>query len=67
MTSLLPEYRVDVVEERNSARSDRIRCAIDEHLRFDTEGIETYCLAGSNATVYDAFVVGFAPHVCSDA
>ena len=67
MTSLLPEYRVDVVEGRNSARSDRIRCAIDEHLRFDTEGIETYCLAGSNATVYDAFVVGAAVQFCDHA
>lgn len=64
MTSLVPERRVDVVEEGRSAARGRIRCAIDEHLHFDTEGIETYCLAGWNATVYDAFVVGAAVQFC---
>ena len=67
MTSLLPEHRVDVVEKGRSARSDRIRCAIGEHLRFDTEGIETYCLARWNATVYDACVVGAAIQFCDHA
>ena len=67
MTSLLPERRVDVVEEGRSARSDRSRCAIGEHLRFDTEGIETYCLAGWNATIYDACVVGAAVQFCDHA
>lgn len=64
MTSLLPECRVDVVEQGRAARSGRIRCAIDEHLKFATEDIETYCLAGWNATVYDAFVVGAAVQFC---
>ena len=64
MTSLVPERRVDVVEEGRSAGRSRIRCGIDEHLQFDTEGIETYCLAGWNATVYDAFVVGAAVQFC---
>ena len=64
MTSLVPERRVDVVEEGRPAGKGRIRCAIDEHLKFDTEGIETYCLAGWNETVYDAFVVGAAVQFC---
>ena len=64
MTSLLPEYRVDVVENGSSARHGRLRCAIDEHLRFDTRGLETYCVAGWNSTAYDAFVVGAAVQFC---
>ena len=64
MTSLPPEHRVDVVETGTSARRDRIRCAIDEHLRFDTRGIETYCVAGWNPTAYDACVVGAAVQFC---
>ena len=50
MTLFLPEHRVDVVEETSSARKDRIRCGLGEHLSFDTTGIETYCVAGWNAT-----------------
>ena len=64
MTRFQPEHRVDVVEEKSSARDDRIRCAIGEHLSFDTEGIETYCVAGWNATAYDACVIGAAVQFC---
>ena len=62
--TLFPEHRVDVVEETSSARRDRIRCAIGEHLRFDTAGIESYCVARWNATAYDACVVGAAVQFC---
>ena len=64
MTSFVPKRRVDVVEEGRSAGRGRIRCAIHEHLQFDSDGIETYCLAGWNATVYDAFVIGAAVQFC---
>ena len=64
MTSLPPEHRVDVVENGRPGRRGRIRCAIDEHLRFDTRGIETYCVAGWNPTAYDACVVGAAVQFC---
>ena len=64
MTRLPPEHRVDVVEEESPAHTDRIRCAIGEHLRFDPGGIETYCLADWNATAYDACVVGAAVQFC---
>ena len=64
MTRFQPEHRVDVVEEKGSARNDRIRCAIGEHLSFDTEGIETYCVARWNATAYDACVIGAAVQFC---
>ena len=64
MTSVLPEHRVDVVEKGGTARRGWTRCAIDEHLRFDTGGIESYCLAGWNATAYDACVVGAAVQFC---
>ena len=67
MNSLLPEYRIDVVEERRAAQSGRIPCVIDEHLRFDAGGIETYCLAGCDAKIYDAFVLGAAVQFCDHA
>ena len=64
MTAARPEHRVDVVEGKSSARAGRIRCVIDEHLRFDTAGIETYCQADGNTTAYDACVVGAAVQFC---
>ena len=64
MNSRRSEHRVDVVEEGRSARSDRIRCEIGEHLRFDTKGIETYCLTGWRPSVYDACVVAAAVQFC---
>ena len=64
MTSILPEHRVDVVERGGTARNGRLRCAIDEHLRFDTRGLESYCVAGWNAMAHDACVVGAAVQFC---
>ena len=64
MTRARPEHRVDVVEGKSAARDERIRCGIGEHLRFDTTGIETYCLADGNSTAYDACVVGAAVQFC---
>ena len=64
MASCPPEYRVDVVESGERARDDRVRCVIDEHLMFDTEGVENYCLARVDATVYDACLVGAAVQFC---
>ena len=67
MACLLPKYRVDVVEEGIGARSGRVRCVIGEHLMFDTDGIETYCLADGNSAVYDACVVAAAVQFCDHA
>lgn len=60
----LPSIRVDVVEPGTRARRDRVRCEIGENLRFDTEGLEAYCLATWQPLVFDAFVVAAAVQFC---
>ena len=64
MTNQLPEYRVDVVETGAPARRHRIRCEIGTNLKFDTAGLEAYCLADWDVRVYDAFVVAAAVQFC---
>ena len=64
MSVSLPEHGIDVVEAGRPARRHRIRCAIDENLRFDTKALAAYCLARWDATVYDAFVVAAAVQFC---
>ena len=61
---ILPTYRVDVVESGGRARRGRVKCEIGPNLRFDTELIESYCLAEWDPTVFDAFVVAAAVHFC---
>ena len=61
---MLPTYRVDVVESGGQARRQRVKCEIGPNLRFDTELIESYCLAEWDPTVFDAFVVAAAVHFC---
>ena len=64
MSVSLPEYAVDVVEAGRPARRHRVRCAIDEHLRFDTRALAAYCLARRDVTACDAFVVAAAVQFC---
>lgn len=60
----LPLHRVDVVELGASSRRHWVRCEIDENLRFETAGIEAYCVANWDARVFDAFVVAAAVQFC---
>lgn len=64
MSTPLPTHRIDVVEPGGSARRGRVRCEIDEHLKFDAKGLATYCLTDWDTTVYDAFVVAAAVQFC---
>lgn len=64
MTSSLPEHRVDVVEVGACAQPHWVRCEIGKNLQFDTEGLESYCLADRDARVYDAFVVAASVEFC---
>ncbi len=61
---MLPTYRVDVVESGGRARRQRVKCEIGPNLRFDTELIESYCLAEWDPTVFDALVVAAAVQFC---
>ena len=60
----LPRYCVDVVESGAPARRHWVRCEIDCDLKFDTAGLEAYCLANWDKRVYDAFVVAAAVQFC---
>ena len=62
--AVLPCYRVDVVEPGAPARRHWVRCEIDHDLKFDTAGLETYCLANWDERVYDALVVAAAVQFC---
>lgn len=59
-----PPIHVDVVELGGRARRDRIKCEIDQNLKFDTNGLESYCLATWQPVIYDAFVVAGAIQFC---
>lgn len=60
----LPIHRVDVVEPGMSARRNRIKCEIGKNLKFDTAGLEAYCLANWEERIYDAFVLAAAVQFC---
>lgn len=60
----LPSIRVDVVELGTRVRRNRVRCEIGKNLRFDTAGLEAYCLATWQPLVFDAFVVAAAVQFC---
>lgn len=58
------EHRVVVVEPRSSHRKHSLTCEIGRNIRFDTSGLETYCLARRDPIVYDAFVLAAAIQFC---
>ena len=60
----LPMYRVDVVELGKEARRHRIKCEIGVNLKFDTSGLESYCIASWDPRVFDAFVLAGAVQFC---
>ena len=64
LTVQLPCHRVDVVEPGVSVRRYWLKCEIGEDLKFDTAGLEAYCLAGWDVRVYDAFVLAAAVQFC---
>lgn len=63
-TAALPAHRVDVVEPGSGAWRHWIRCEIGANLKFDTAGLEAYCLASWDARVFDAFVLAAAVQFC---
>lgn len=60
----LPTLRVEVVESGQTARRHWLKCEIGENLKFDTAGLEAYCLANWDSRVYDAFVLAAAVQFC---
>ena len=60
----LPQYRVDVVEPGMSAHRHWLNCEIGKDLKFDTSGIQTYCLTKWDERVYDVLVVAAAAEFC---
>jgi len=60
----LPTLRVDVVEEGQKPRRNHLACVIETNLKFNTVGLEAYCLANWDARVFDAFVVTAAVQYC---
>ena len=63
-TAALPAHCVDVVEPGTRERRHWLKCEIGENLRFDTAGLEAYCLASWDARVFDAFVLAAAVQFC---
>ena len=63
-TATLPEHRVDVVEQGVRARRHWRMCEIGKNLKFDTAGLEAYCLASWDPRVFDAFVLAAAVQFC---
>ena len=61
---LMPSIHVDVVEPGVRPRRNWVPCVIGQNLRFDTRGLESYCLATWEPIVYDAFVVAAAVQFC---
>src|SRR3546814_11696150 len=52
---------VDVAEHTGTASSpDTAVCHIDEHIRFDTAALETYCFASWEPVIYDLMLVAAA-------
>lgn len=60
----LPQYSVDVVEPGTPARCGLVSCEIGKNLKFNTIGLQNYCLANWDARVYDLFVVAAAVEFC---
>lgn len=56
--------RVDVVESGGRARRGSVRCTIGEHIRFSTEGLQTYFFATWDATAVDLLLIAAAVEFC---
>ena len=59
-----PIIHVDVVEPGMAARPGTLRCVIDEHLRFDMAGMESYFFAQWEPVLYDALLLAAAVEFC---
>lgn len=62
-----PALRVDVVETDGHASRGWEPCAIGRHIRFSTEGLESYCLASWQPIVYDLLVLAAGVEFCDKA
>jgi hypothetical protein len=59
-----PVIHVDVVESGTVTRPGTLHCVIDEHLSFDTAGMESYFFAQWKPVLYDAFLLAAAVEFC---
>jgi hypothetical protein len=56
--------RVDVRETRGTVQQGWHPCVIGEHVRFDVEGLQSYCFAAARPVVYDLMLVAAAIEIC---
>lgn len=56
--------RVDVMEPGGRTRRGAVRCTIGEHIRFSTEGLQTYFFATWDAAAVDLLLVAAAVEFC---
>jgi len=62
---LQPEpFRVDVRESAGSGRIGWHNCIIGQHVRFDVDGLQSYCFAAARPVVYDLILVAAVVEVC---
>lgn len=60
----LKELAVDVVEAGSRSRKGALPCRLEEHIRFDTEILETFSSTNWQPVIYDALVVAAAVEFC---
>lgn len=55
-----PSIAIDVTDAPTRKRRGCVSCQIGKHIRFSTEGLESYCFTNWEPIVYDALVVAAA-------
>ena len=55
-----PSIAINVTEASTRTRPGSVSCQIGNHIRFSTEGLESYCFTNWEPIVYDALVVAAA-------
>lgn len=58
--SALPEIGIDVVESGRRARKGHIALDLEKHIKFSTEGLESYAFARWEPIIYDTMVLAAA-------
>lgn len=62
--STTESFRVDVIEKGFRPKAGWRGCAIDEHIQFSTESLESYFFASWRPVVYDALLLAAAIEFC---
>ena len=63
-SDLVEPVRIDVLEAKGNARGNAEQCRIGEHIRFSTEGLQSYFFAAWDATAVDLLLVAAAVEFC---